>query len=97
MRAAPACLLVLVLVLALAAPASAADPLRFFRSPSANIDCLVTNDYARCDIRARSFTAPRRPARCDLEWGSSLSVAKASRRGGFACVGDTVRDPKATR
>ncbi|MEA2666647.1 MAG: hypothetical protein QOI11_3591 [Candidatus Eremiobacteraeota bacterium] len=87
--------LVCLLVLVSPAVASAAGTLRFFHSPSGNIDCFVASDSARCDIRVRSFAAPKRPARCDLEWGSSLSVAKTSRRGGFACVGDTTRDPRA--
>jgi hypothetical protein len=87
-------LVVLAGLLATAAPAGA-DTLRFFHSPSGNIDCLVSEGYARCDIRAHTFKAPTRPAACDLEWGSVLSVGKANRRGGFACVGDTVRDPSA--
>jgi len=97
MRALPAGLL-LVAALVLAAPATAADPLRalrFFHSPSGNIDCVLASDSARCDIRAHTFKPPPRPAFCDLEWGSVLSVGKTSRRGGFACVGDTARDPKA--
>jgi hypothetical protein len=80
--------------LVVAAPAPAATTLRFFHSPSRNIDCVLASDSARCDIRAHTFRAPPRPSFCDLEWGSVLSVGKTSRRGGFACVGDTARDPK---
>jgi hypothetical protein len=97
MRALPAGLL-LVVALVLAAPATGADPLRalrFFHSPSGNIDCLVSPDSARCDIRVKSFRSPPRPARCDLDWGGALAVGKTSRRGSFACIGDTVRDPRA--
>jgi hypothetical protein len=90
-----AIVLVLAATLIVAAPASApASTLRFFHSPSRNIDCVLAGDSARCDIRSHTFRAPPRPSFCDLEWGSVLSVAKTSRRGGFACVGDTARDPK---
>jgi hypothetical protein len=94
-RAPGLCLLAVVGALLAAASPAGADTLRFFHSPSGNIDCLVSEGYARCDIRAHTFKAPKRPAACDLEWGSVLSVGKANRRGGFACVGDTVRDPSA--
>jgi hypothetical protein len=91
-----AIVLALAAALMLALPAAApAQTLRFFHSPSGNIDCVLASDSARCDIRAHTFTPPPRPAFCDLEWGSVLSVGKTSRRGGFACVGDTARDPKA--
>jgi hypothetical protein len=89
-----AIVLALAAVLLLAAPAPAAQTLRFFHSPSRNIDCVLTSDSARCDLRAHAFTAPPRPRSCDLEWGSVLAVSKTSRRGGFGCVGDTARDPK---
>jgi hypothetical protein len=42
-----------------------------------------------------SLLLPARPESCDLEWGSTISVSAPSRRGGFGCGGDTVRDPKA--
>src|ERR1044072_5186872 len=86
----------LPILLALAPAAPAATTFRFFHSPSRNIDCVISADEARCDLRAHSFRAPPRPKSCDLEWGSVVAVGKASRRGGFACVGDTARDPKAT-
>jgi hypothetical protein len=97
MRALPAVLLV-ALAAVLAAPAGAAGrlpTLHFFHSPSGNIDCVVSSDSARCDIRVKTFRSPPRPARCDLDWGGALAVAKTSRRGSFACIGDTVRDPHA--
>jgi hypothetical protein len=94
-RIAPLCLLAVLFGLLVVAAPAGADTLRFFRAPSGNIDCLVSEGYARCDIRTHTFKAPRRPATCDLEWGSVLSVGKANRRGGFACVGDTARDPSA--
>jgi hypothetical protein len=90
-----AIVLALAAALVLAAPASArASTLRFFHSPSRNIDCVLSSASARCDIRAHTFRAPPRPSFCDLEWGSVLAIDKTGRRGGFACVGDTARDPK---
>ena len=86
--------LALAATLVLAAPAPAASTLRFFHSPSRNIDCVLTSDSARCDIRSRTFEAPPRPSSCDLDWGSVLSVGKTSSRGRFGCVGDTARDPR---
>jgi hypothetical protein len=90
-------ILCIALLLAGAASAVAAPPkaFHFFHSPSGNIDCLVTKDFARCDIRQHTFRGPARPKRCDLEWGSVLEIGKSDRRGGFGCVGDTVRDPSA--
>ena len=85
----------LLLVGLLAASAPAATTFHFFHSPSRNIDCVISGDQARCDIRQHSFRAPPRPRSCDLEWGSVVAVGKASKRGSFACVGDTARDPKA--
>jgi hypothetical protein len=86
---------VLIVTLLLAAPAAApAATLRFFHSPSRNIDCVLTSADARCDIRRFTFKPPRKPASCDLDWGSVLTVARTSRRGAFGCVGDTARDPR---
>jgi hypothetical protein len=88
------CLAVFAVLLGPASPA-AADTLRFFHSPSGNIDCLVSDGYARCDIRAHTFKTPKRPAGCELDWGFAVTVRATNRRGRFACVGDTVRAPKA--
>lgn len=78
---------------ALAAPAQAGS----FRSPSGNIGCVILSDYARCDVRARTFHAPARPASCDLEYGDAIGVGRKSRRGSFVCHGDTARDPRARK
>ncbi len=83
--------------LALPATAPAAETFRFFASPWRNIGCVVSRDTARCDIVRHTWKAPRRPASCELDWGSYLTVGRTSRRGAFACVGDTARDPKAKR
>jgi hypothetical protein len=69
-----------------AAPASAAT---FFESPSHNIGCVISKAGARCDIRARSWDPPPKPASCPVDWGQGLTV---ERRGvaRFVCAGDTV-------
>lgn len=91
--------LIICIALALTGSTTAAAAVpkgfHFFHSPTRNIDCLVTKDAARCDLRQHSFRPPPRPKRCDLEWGSVLEIGKSNRRGGFGCVGDTVRDPSA--
>ncbi|MBA3263613.1 MAG: hypothetical protein H0T69_14305 [Thermoleophilaceae bacterium] len=69
-----------------AAPASAAT---FFETPSHNIGCAISKSVARCDIRVRAWEPPPKPARCPVDWGNGLTVA----RRGFAhpvCAGDTV-------
>ena len=96
MRAGPRlCLAVFALLMLGPVPPAAGATLRFFHSPSGNIDCLVSAGYARCDIRARTFKTPKRPATCELDWGSAVSVGATNRRSAFACVGDTVRAPNA--
>lgn len=80
----------------LAQPALAQDYLAF-RSPSNNIACAIwTGEFAgvRCDIFSMTPTYRKRPADCDLEWGSSFAV-DAQGRGYLACVGDSVQDPGA--
>lgn len=68
-----------------------------FRTPSGNIHCMLVHgdadgDSARCMIGEADWVAPPKPADCDLDWGSSLSVG--TRDGaGFGCYGDTVVDP----
>lgn len=65
----------------------------FFTSPSGRISCAMTDDDdvndARCDIRDATFTPPRKPADCDLDWGQAVSL-QPDDAAGFACVGDTV-------
>jgi hypothetical protein len=64
--------------------------LYFFRSPTNNIDCSISEEDARCDIRDYTFTPPPKPRNCDLDWGSAVGVGAQS--AGFICHGDTVRD-----
>jgi len=80
------------LALLAASPCAAQDYI-LFKSPSGNILCgIFDDDYpgARCDIRSLTPSFTRRPADCDLEWGSSFWIGADARRGEVACVGDIV-------
>jgi hypothetical protein len=81
--------------LVLGGPAAAQDYLGF-QSPTGNIHCAIyTLDRgaeARCDLAELTQSYKKRPADCDLDWGSAFYVG-SSGKGGVGCVGDTVRDP----
>jgi hypothetical protein len=80
----------------LATPA-VADDFVYFQSPSGNIFCaLMTGEYneARCDMAELTPSFTRRPADCELDWGSSFSVGPTG-KGGLGCNGDTVMMPDA--
>ena len=64
-----------------------------FATPSGRIVCLVSSDSIRCDFVGsdKAWQAPK-PANCELDWGSSLYVAKTA---GSTCAGDTVIDTAA--
>ena len=79
-------LVVVVGALVTAAPASAAT---FFKSPSGNIGCVISKSVARCDIRAKAWEPPPRPASCPVDWANGLVVNRRG-RGRFTCAGDTV-------
>jgi hypothetical protein len=83
---------------ALAAPRAAAARsalhVSVFRSPSANIGCVIGGGVARCDIRDRVWSPPRRPKSCPLDFGQGLFVARSG-RGRFVCAGDTALNPTA--
>ena len=69
--------------------------LKQFQSPSQNIGCYLSSQRGgsgRCDIREHSWTAPPKPAYCDVDWGGGLQVG-SKRRGSIVCAGDTVLDP----
>lgn len=69
--------------------------LKQFQSPSHNIGCYLSKQRGgsvRCDIREHSWTAPPKPAFCDVDWGGGLQVG-SKRRGSIVCAGDTVLDP----
>lgn len=69
-------------------PATASADVRF-RSPTGNIHCVMSADGVRCDIRAKTWRAPR-PTGCRLDWGQGLRVARRGSRGRVVCAGDTV-------
>jgi hypothetical protein len=75
----------IALALLLAPEASA---LSQFSSPSGNIGCVMVRSGARCDVREHDWTAPPKPAWCELDWGSGASVGRHG-RGSVVCAGDT--------
>lgn len=82
--------------LTLAAPADAQYVPVGFQSPSKNIHCQYFADdkqnALRCDLAAME-TKPRRPADCDLDYGSAFAM-NAKGPAARACHGDTVMDPR---
>lgn len=62
--------------------------LDWFRTPTGNIGCLMTEDHARCDIREADWEPPPRPPDCVLDWGASIGVEGGAAE--FQCNGDTV-------
>jgi hypothetical protein len=86
--------LVLVAALALAAPAGAARPDEFFRTPSKNIRCGYFAAVLRCDIATGLRPLPPKPATCDFDWGQTY-VLQRSGRTTIGCVSDSVFSPTA--
>lgn len=86
----------LLCLLLLAEPAAADDYIGF-QSPTGNIHCAIYSwagsTEARCDLRDLTPSYTKRPAGCDLDWGSAFTVA-ARGKGQLACVGDSVMDPR---
>lgn len=84
----------LIAGLMLAGPALADDYVGF-QSPTGNIHCALyswaSGAEARCDLRELTPTYRKRPAGCDLDWGSSFHVG-ARGAAGLTCHGDTVID-----
>ena len=60
-----------------------------FTTPSENISCALTPDFVRCDIFEYSYEPPPKPASCEFDYGSSLSVGLEG-PAEFACVSDAV-------
>ena len=84
--------LLLACVFALTASGALAADTLYFRSPTGNISCVIdTGEFAgaRCDLRQLTQSYRKRPADCELEWGSSFGVDSRG-KGYVACVGDTV-------
>lgn len=79
-------------------PEEARSALVGFRSPSGNLHCVLVRDpdgsSARCDASGRTWQPPPRPADCDLDWGSGVSVGSTG-EATVVCAGDTVVDPGA--
>lgn len=75
-----------------AGAAPAAAKLVQFRTPSSNIGCVGetarADNVVRCDIATRSWSPPRRPKGCTLDWGQGLVVERTG-RARFVCAGDT--------
>src|SRR5437588_6753046 len=74
---------------------SAPLTLTSFKTPSGNIGCMVDPHYARCDIKDHSWSAPPKPADCDLDWGDALQISDGAAPAPV-CHGDTALDPAAT-
>jgi hypothetical protein len=87
----------LAFAFALMGPGSAAmaDEYLGFQSPTGNIHCAIYTwnggAEARCDLRELTQSYTKRPAGCDLDWGSAFAVGSTG-KGVLACVGDTVMD-----
>ncbi len=70
-----------------------------FQSPTGNIHCVIFSgfgddgDGARCDIGTFEASALPAPADCDFDWGNAFWIGAAGRRGGLACISDSVTDP----
>jgi len=73
----------------LGAPAAAADTVGF-TSPSGNIGCLLIDDLLRCDIAARDWSPPPRPADCPdvIGYGQGILLHPYG-PASFVCAGDT--------
>lgn len=69
-------------------PSASQTATRQFTLPSKNIGCLVTTESARCDIAEKAWTAPAKPADCQLAWGNALTVTAEGAT--LTCAGDTV-------
>lgn len=83
-------IITLTVAVGLLAVASASASVHQFQSPSRNIGCYIDGDSVRCDIRARTWSPPRKPASCPsvVSWGQGLQVGRG--RATFVCAGDTV-------
>ena len=66
-----------------------------FQTPSRNIACALTSAtastpaFARCDIAARTWKAPKKPKDCPLDYGNGV-ILEDSKHGQLTCAGDTL-------
>jgi hypothetical protein len=63
-----------------------------FISPTGNVACTLDADWARCDIIARDWAAPARPADCEFDYGQGISLGPGE-QAQFVCAGDTAFGP----
>jgi len=59
-----------------------------FTSPSGNIGCIIDPRTVRCDIAEREWQPPKKPAKCELDFGQGISLG-AGEPAAFVCAGDT--------
>lgn len=59
-----------------------------FSSPTGNVGCALTPQYARCDIADADWPPPATDADCPLDIGDSITVT-AGGVARFGCHGDT--------
>lgn len=85
--------------LAVAAPASAGG-IAQFTTPTRNVGCISSqvdgDPVLRCDIREFSYTPPRRPAGCALDFGDSFTLREDG-PARWTCHGDTALPPPTGR
>ncbi|HWI22147.1 MAG TPA: DUF6636 domain-containing protein [Baekduia sp.] len=77
-----------------ASPTPTPRQLESFRSPSGNIACIGIDAEVRCDVRAKTWSPPPRPADCQLDYGQGLSIT-AGDEPRIVCAGDTTLNPNA--
>lgn len=71
------------------APVAGADIVGF-TSPSGNIGCMLDDDMVRCDIAARDWAPPPRPADCPDFTGFGQGIhLESTGPAAFVCAGDT--------
>jgi hypothetical protein len=91
-----------LVLISIVVPASAADEIEEFLSPSKNIVCSFS-DYenvqgVRCDIINHADLPPvlPMPADCDLDWGNMFIVSKTG-KAGLECAGDLAGNPETAK
>jgi hypothetical protein len=77
--------------IALIASSASAARITTFVSPSGNIGCVMTGNFARCDIKEHSWPTPPKPSSCDVDYGQGVAVGKHG-RASYVCAGDTAFD-----
>lgn len=80
-------LVAVALAVAVPASASAADP-SAFQSPSGNIGCQYMASMLRCDMKRLGNKAPKRPSRCEYDYGRAYGIARDGVKGVRLCVSD---------